>query len=60
MIRHFADIYVALFISFTFVYLHPKPLEIKQKSTNNAVAASKLLNPLCLIIDAVCMQTRKI
>jgi len=36
-----------------------RPLVIKQEITNNAVAASKLSNPLCLIIDAVCIQSRK-
>ena len=30
---------------------HPKPLVINQEITNYAVAASKLSNPLCSIID---------
>ena len=37
---------------------YPKPLVIKQKITNYDVAASKLSNPLCLIIDAVYIQSR--
>ena len=54
----FADIYVALQF-FYFFYYHPKPLGTNQEITNYDVAASELLNPLCLIIDAVCIQTRK-
>ena len=38
---------------------HPKPLDIKQESTNYNVAASKLLNLLCLIIDGVKLQSSK-
>jgi len=50
---------ITLSSSFTFVYLHPKPLVIKQESTNYDVTASELSSPLCLIIDVVCMQTSK-
>jgi hypothetical protein len=38
---------------------HRKPLGKKQEITNYAVAASKLSNPLCLIIGAVCLQSSK-
>jgi hypothetical protein len=37
----------------------PSLLSQNQEITNHAVAASKLLRPLCSIIDAVCMQSRK-
>lgn len=32
---------------------HPKPLGLKQESTDFDVAASELSNPLCSIIDTV-------
>jgi hypothetical protein len=35
------------------------PLVIKQESTSYDVAASELLNLLCSIINAVCIQSRK-
>jgi hypothetical protein len=38
---------------------HPKPLSINQEITNYAVAASKLLNLLCLIIEASAHRARK-
>jgi hypothetical protein len=38
---------------------HPKPLIIKQESTNYNVAASELSNPLCSIIDAVTLSSKK-
>jgi len=38
---------------------HPKPLGIKQESTNNDVATSELSNPLCSIIDAISLSSKK-
>jgi hypothetical protein len=42
-----------------FSVLHPKSLGIKPEITYYAVAASRISYSLWLIIDAVCMQTRK-
>jgi len=38
---------------------HPKPLGIKQESTNYDVAASELSSPLCSIIDAVSVSSKE-
>jgi len=39
--------------------LNPKPHGTNQAITNNAVAASKLSNPLCLIIEVYARRARK-
>jgi len=37
----------------------PKPLGVKQESTNYDVAASELSYPLCSIIDAVSVSSKE-